>query len=124
MPQTVEVDEARGLILCRSWDTITTQDLEASRQHILRAHGDTGLQRVLVDAVAETRLPMVLELYDFGEELARTIGTAVRFAMVVSPQTAADREFLANVARNRGAVIRVFDDFDKAYDHLARAPAD
>jgi hypothetical protein len=124
MPQRVEVDEARQAVVCRSWGEVTRSDLDASRGEILRLERERSLKHVLVDATGETDLPVLLQLYEFGEEVARSFDARVRFAMVVRPATARDRDFLATVAANRGALVRVYDDFEPAWRYLGAAPSD
>jgi len=59
-------------------------------------------------AVAKLRHPHILPVFDFGEELAKAHDKGMQFAIVTSPGTALDLQFLETVARNRGGFVQNF----------------
>lgn len=113
MPERVAVREDLQIIQIDSYGEVTARDMRESLQEVVRLHEKHGLDRVLIEASHETSLPSTVPLYGLGAELSASVGD-VRFAIVACPKLRGDQAFLENVARNRGAKIRVFDSEEEA----------
>ena len=108
MPEDVTVLEGQEIIKVHSWGIIKPRDLWKTLQTVMRIHDESGLRKVLVDATGENTFPATGDVFDFGEELAKAHDKGMQFAIVTSPGTALDLQFLETVARNRGGFVQNF----------------
>jgi hypothetical protein len=83
-----------------------------------------GVKKFLVDtrALRGFDTPDLAERYWFSKKWAETIRGAVRVAVVARPELIDRDKFGVMVARNRGAVIDVFESETKAAAWLAIMP--
>ena len=117
MPDKVTVLEDKGIILVETYGKVTEKDIKESLKKVVEIQQITGLKDLLVDATNQTSLPATFPLFDFGSKLAATL-RGTRIAIVSSPGTHMDLEFLETVIVNRGGQIKVFNSFEDAYAWL------
>ena len=75
-----------------------------------------NLRRLLVDVRQHDNITSFMELFEFGESFPRAAG-GLKTAVVRDPSDA-DIEFVENVASNRGAFSRCFENIEEAQSWL------
>ena len=113
MPERVTILEDKGIILVESFGTISVEEIRSSLDQVIKIQQETGLKKLLVDGTKERSLPETFPLYEFSEDLAKSLrGTQI--AVITSLFTHEDLSFMETVIANRGGQIKVFDDYDEA----------
>jgi hypothetical protein len=108
MPETVSINKRLGVIQIDSYGDVDRRDLNSSLQSVLEIVEKTGLKKVLVDTTKQTKLPSILNLHHFGEELS-TRARTLKHAVVISQLLHEDFQFIETVSVNRGVNMRIFD---------------
>ena len=117
MPERVSVLEEKDIILVESYDEISVEDIRNSLAQVITIQRETGYVKILVDGSKETSMPETFPLYEFGEDLAKSLRGS-QIAVIRSLFTHRDLEFLETVISNRGGQIRVFESVEEAYAWL------
>lgn len=78
------------------------------------------LERILVDGRGITTPVSIMHRYDLATQLAEMGGTAMRMAIVVSPENMFTKTF-EDTATNRGANVRTTASMDEALAYLGIA---
>lgn len=106
MPETVDYDEDLGLILVRSYGTVSADEMEASVGRVGELAGEKCAVKVLVDAENLESMPGEGDIFFLASTFPRT----ARIAVLLSREKAVRESlrFGENVARNRGLNIRTF----------------
>ena len=73
-------------------------------------HQQDGLDKILVDARQDSRLPSTTQLFELGTRLPQQL----RIAVIVSSWSNASAKFLEDVVVNRGGNLRRFDQPEQA----------
>jgi hypothetical protein len=77
-----------------------------------------GIEKVLVDSRARTGQPSMVDIYRGGELLAKSLGSGVRIAVLVSA-IEGNHTLFEDVAVNRGAVVAFFQQEQPALKWLS-----
>ena len=118
MPERVSILEDKGIILVESFGTISIDDIRNSLDQVIKLQIETGYKRILVDGSKETSMPETFPLFEFGEDLAKSLSGS-QIAVITSLFTHNDLNFLETVIANRGGKIRLFEKLKDAYAWLA-----
>lgn len=89
---------------------------QRARDEVVALCAERGLTRMLVDMteVGSIMSGQTLDLFRFGEDFAKGMFPQDARIAVVEKDPNPDVDFVVTVARNRGFLMEVFDDRDKA----------
>ncbi len=112
MPQSVEVDHGRGIILIRSTGEVTFEDVAATADKLRTILMEDGPARALFDAREQLTAPTTTEIYQLASSMPREL----RIALLPGENTSIREamQFGETVARNSGLQWALFDDEDQA----------
>jgi hypothetical protein len=118
MPTNYQVD---GDILQVSiTGDLSLVEAAAAQSNTARIANERGVRKVLVDLRGTSPSLSTVEYFEFASSFVELFPRETRHGVVFDPETypAEDAHFLETVARNRGAVLRMFSDLDEARDWL------
>lgn len=113
MPEDISILEERGIIYINSSGNIKPDDLVHSYKSVIQINNDKNLDKVLVDAREQTSLPSLITLYVFSEKLSQYL-QHLKHAIVVSPKSPKELDFIKTVSKNHGVNIKIFNSTDSA----------
>ena len=122
MPWVCKENKALKIVELVFTDTITGQDLRESTSECIRMEEEEGLNRFLVDTTKMVLSSSLMEVYDlptrqYIEESADRLGRVA----ILPPKCEKTHEavrFYETVCRNRGWLVEVFADVEKAREWL------
>ena len=117
MPETISIDDQKGIILIESRGHLVVDDLAKSKESVLQIVKTKGLKKVMIDATNQKSLPSTMSLHSFASELPK-LSIGLRQAIVISEQTPKDMKFIETVSLNRGASIKIFSSRENALSWL------
>jgi hypothetical protein len=117
MAEEVSIPEEGDYVLIRSYGGPSMEHLEQALHEVVKIHRERGIDKALVDSRGRELFPRVFEEFEGGILLASIVGHHVKFAVVVSHSPSAHR-FFENVAVNRGAYVRFFENMESAREWL------
>ena len=85
MPETIEIYEDLEIIQIRSFDSVTSEDLERSRQLVSQICQERGFSKILVDTTAVTSLPPTISLFEHGVNLSKIMFPLKRSLLLLLP---------------------------------------
>jgi hypothetical protein len=121
MPEEVSISEDGKYILIRSHGEPSLEHLEQALHEVMEIHRQRRIDKALVDSRGRESLPRTVDGFEGGALLARVVGYHIRFAVVVSHSPGAHQLF-ENVAVNRGAYVRFFENMESAREWLLADP--
>ena len=116
MPETVTVREGR-YIHVKSTGELTLNEFKNTLSRIVDIFKETGINKVLVDTLEQTKTPSILETMIGAEDLVLQAPRTL-VAVVSKDKDDWDRAFFRNVANNRGGIVQLFLDEKSALDWL------
>ncbi|MFC1760981.1 hypothetical protein ACFL6U_02750 [Planctomycetota bacterium] len=116
---TLEVHEEDALIEIKTHPTVTFSTLVASQADTERLAQEKGVRKVLVDAQQMQQTPSLPEFFSFGRGLLKSpVLRDLRYALLASPASGLQLQFLRSVTRNLGFAVNLFDNRDDAMQWL------
>lgn len=112
----------RGIVWVRHTGELRVDEAKTARKETGILVAEHGVHKVLVDLREATLSQTTMDLYDFGSSYGDVFPQDTRVAVVYSPEKTSssdDAEFAENVARNRGALVRMFTEMGEAIDWLS-----
>jgi hypothetical protein len=116
MPETVTVRKG-SYIHVKSTGELTLKEYKKTLAKIIEIFKETGINKVLVDTLEQTKTPSVLETMIGAEDLILHAPRTL-VAIVSKDKHDSDRAFFRNVANNRGGIVKLFLDEKSALDWL------
>ncbi len=116
MPDRIQVDEDRGIIEVESYGVVSKEDIAESITKVRQLLNEKGINRILVDTTGQETMPDTIGIFD----LFSTFPREFRLALLVqkSQATAEDIRFLETVGVNRGILVQIFHEGEKALQWL------
>ena len=116
MPETIRVDEERGIIHVQDYDNVSKEDVDKSISEARHILATKGIDKILVDTTKIETMPNTLAIYD----VFSTMPGEFKIAMLVQESQATAREFSfgETVASNRGLRVKIFNEKDRALEWL------
>ena len=112
--------DREGRIEARWSGDVSKEELDDTRERIVRFSQGRASSKILIDASQATTFPGTLDIYGFPVSLTAA-GFSMRdmFAIVTDEKHRADAHFLENAAQNRGINLRSFGSLDDALAWLS-----
>ena len=118
MPETVTHNEELGIIEVHSFDVISKEDISSSANLVKHISKETGIKKVLVNALEIKSMPSVADIFSLYKVFPRN----VKIAVLCSKEQPAfkDMVFTETVALTRGISLRLFISKTDAFQWLKR----
>ena len=116
MPDEINVKKDLGIIVIRSFGLVTRDDIDSSVKDIQKIFEETGINKILVDATQQKKMPSIIEIVQLFSELSRDLRLALLANLLRA--TSNELELVRNVAISHGVSVRLFDDRDEALQWL------
>lgn len=123
MPHSLHISSSGTTILAALKGEVDKDEYLAARQRVVAEVGKAGSSGILLD-LRQARLKIsTLDVFAVASTTASVIPPGTKYAIVVSAETleSNDVKFGENVATNRGASLRVFEDEASARSWLSHA---
>jgi hypothetical protein len=113
MPYSFEVKGSVGIISAEPGELITRSNAERFFSEVAGLASNNSITRIIIDARRIRESLTTLQRFEFGM-LAAQIFRGVKIAFVTEPPLYDSEHFGEDVAYNRGANIREFQDVEEA----------
>ena len=125
MTYGLTVDQVNGILIAKHEGTLNVQEAIASRAEGIPLLIERRIRKVLIDLRGAQITASPTEIFEFQSTEPREYPLGTRVAMVLSPQSWAEKDvkFAVNVARNRGLIERAFTSLKEALSWLTEANA-
>ena len=115
MPEEISVDRENKVVVVRSWGHVSKQDVGSSTDRVCEICGETGINKVLIDAREQHSYLKTVETYEHGKYVEENaISRRIKWAIVPSGRTLGALRFLETTALNRGLNFKVVDSMEQA----------
>jgi hypothetical protein len=118
MPDQVRVDEDAGIIRIESLGEVSKDDIAVSIEKIRQIFSELGFNRILVDTTGQEAMASTAEIFELFSSFPREFVLAMIAEQ--SQVTAKDIAFAETVGVNRGLMMKVFHEEEKALEWLNR----
>ncbi|MDB4335125.1 hypothetical protein OAA06_02065 [bacterium] len=116
MPDILKLDKSNKIITIQSHGVVTRDDIEESIIKINELFKNGVVDKVLVDASGQIKIPDLGSFYKLSDKFANGIRIAVYTKIDLS--NSKDLEFFELTSRNKGKVLKVFYDMEEAKQWL------
>ena len=116
MPDEIRVNEDRCIIEIDSCGAVSNKDIARSISKVQQILADKGISKILVDTTKQDTMPGTMDIFELFSTFPREFTLAL--LLDKRQRTEADLSFAENVGVNRGILMQIFYDKERALQWL------